>query len=197
MEYRAVLDYWFGQGTQKEIINSKTRLWWHKDETTDADIRQRFGSLLQDLAGGTCSAWLDEPETRLAWIVTADQFSRNIHRGHADSFALDPQALQHALDGIERKMDQDLMPIQRVFFYMPLEHSESAVIQQQSVRIFQGLLDSVTADLRPGFESYLEYARRHQEIIDRFGRFPHRNSILGRTSTPGEIEYLKSPGSGF
>jgi len=123
--------------------------------------------------------------------------SRNIYRCDPRSFALDEQALAHALEGMASGHDIALRPLERVFFYLPLEHSESIELQQQSVRLYEGLLNEVGEKLAQPFTGFLDYARRHLEVIQRFGRFPHRNAILGRESTAAEIEYLQQPGSGF
>lgn len=138
-----------------------------------------------------------QPAGRLAWIIVADQFSRNIYRCDPRSFALDEQALAHALEGMAAGHDLALRPLQRVFFYLPLEHSESIELQQQSVMLYEGLLNEVGEKLAQPFTGFLDYARRHLDVIQRFGRFPHRNAILGRESTAAEIEYLQQPGSGF
>ena len=126
-----------------------------------------------------------------------DQFTRNAFRGQPDSFAGDAQALALALAGIERGHDQALPPMARIFCYLPLEHAEDLALQQRSVALFAALRDAPGAEPRAFFDGTLDYARKHQDVIARFGRFPHRNAILGRTSTPQEQAYLAQPGAGF
>jgi uncharacterized protein (DUF924 family) len=195
--YQAILDYWFGPGDPLTVIRNREALWWGKNADCDADIRRRFAALLDEIAQGGCAEWLATPAGRLAWIIVADQFSRNIYRCDPRSFALDEQALAHALEGMAAGHDLALRPLQRVFFYLPLEHSESIELQQQSVMLYEGLLNEVGEKLAQPFTGFLDYARRHLDVIQRFGRFPHRNAILGRESTAAEIEYLQQPGSGF
>lgn len=130
-------------------------------------------------------------------ILLTDQFPRSIYRDSPRAFAYDAKALAWSLDGVQERVDLKLRSIERVFFYLPLEHAESLQYQEQSVKHFRELLDEVGPDLKPIFQSYLDYAVRHRDIIARFGRFPHRNKILGRKSTPEELAFLALPGSSF
>ena len=134
---------------------------------------------------------------RLALIVVLDQFSRHIHRGTAAAFAQDPTAQRLATDGIERGLDRGLIPAARSFFYLPLEHAERHRAAAPVGRSFRGLCGVVAPAWRKDYDSFVDYAQRHHDIIERFGRFPHRNAVLGRHSTPEEIEFLKQPGSSF
>lgn len=197
MEYQAVLDFWFGPGNQLAIIRRRQSLWWGKNPEIDAAIRSRFGAVLEAMRRGGHGDWLDSPEGRLAWVITADQFSRNIFRADPRSYAMDDMALKNALEGIANGHDKALWPLQRVFLYMPLEHSESLELQQQSVGLFESLVDEAEGELVESFKGFLDYARQHRDVIEMFGRFPHRNAVLGRCSTPAEIEYLQQPGAGF
>lgn len=175
----AVLDFWF-----EEI---SPRQWWEKSEPFDRQIEARFGDLLQ--AAGRCElfGWRATPAGRLAEIIVLDQFSRNIYRDQPGAFAYDALALGLAQEAIAAAADQELEPVARAFLYMPFMHSESALIHVEAIALFS----------QPGMEGNLAFAIRHKEIIDRFGRYPHRNAQLGRTSTPEEIAFLKTPGSSF
>jgi uncharacterized protein (DUF924 family) len=177
--FEEVLRFWF-----VEISPSQ---WWKVDPAFDASIAQRFASLHAAAAAGELHDWRVQPEGRLAEILVLDQFSRNIYRGSATAFSSDPMALALAQEAIASFHDAALPVDQRAFLYMPYMHSESRVIQTEAVRLFATL----------GRSDNYEFALRHKAIIDRFGRYPHRNSILGRISTPQEIEFLKEPGSRF
>ncbi len=174
-----VIDFWFHQ--------LEPRQWWIKDEALDNLIRQRFLSLHEQARRCELFAWRQSAEGTLAEILLLDQFSRHIYRGTPTAFAQDPQALVLVQYAIERGMDKPLSTVQRSFLYLPFMHSESPLVQQDSVRLYTEL----------GDQSSLNFAHRHKAIIDRFGRYPHRNNILGRESTPDEIEFLRQPGSGF
>jgi uncharacterized protein (DUF924 family) len=176
------------------------KLWWGKDEAIDADLRERFGSTLAAARGGELDGWADTARGRLALIIVLDQMSRNIHRGSPEAFAGDEKAraLTHA--GLERGHDRELPPEQRTFMYMPLEHSESLADQDLCVQLFRTMADEVAAvdpELGKRYAYYLSFADRHREIVARFGRFPHRNAILGRASTDEELAFLREPNSSF
>jgi len=153
--------------------------------------------LLRAAASGELDDWASEPKSLLALILLTDQFPRNIYRESARAFAFDAKALAWCLEGMASGLHLALRPIQRVFFYLPLEHTESLAYQERSVRLFKKLLDSVSADQKPAFASFFDFAVHHRNIIARFGRFPHRNKILGRSSTPEELAFLAEPGSSF
>lgn len=174
-----VLDFWFKElGPEQHFV---------KDEALDADIAARFGATLQAAARGELGSWRATAGGRLAEIIVLDQFSRNIHRGHAEAFANDVVALVLAQELIRGAHDSELPIEQRAFAYMPLMHSESLAIHARAEVLFD----------QPGLEGNLEFERKHQAVLQRFGRYPHRNAALGRTSTPEEKEYLAQPGSGF
>ncbi|WP_426271952.1 DUF924 family protein [Dyella kyungheensis] len=158
---------------------------------------RRFGDTLEAALRGDLDGWTETPEGWLALLIVRDQFSRNLYRHDARAWAGDPGTQVLALDGIAQGYDQRLAPMQRVFAYMPLEHAESPVLQQHCVRLFERLLACQPEAQRPRFQNYLDYARRHHDVIARFGRFPHRNAVLGRTDTPAEQAYLATPGAGF
>jgi uncharacterized protein (DUF924 family) len=194
-----ILEYWFGTSPDDlQVLAQKGKLWFGKDEQVDAEIRQRFGALITSVGQ---QGLLDGPESEafryLATILLLDQFTRNVFRGERRAFASDPLALQLALAALQCEHDLVLRPIERVFIYLPLEHSEDLPLQNRSVELFQGLLDAVPAAGKKAFAGFLDYAVRHQEIIARFGRFPHRNAILGRESSAAELEFLNQPNSSF
>lgn len=200
--WQPVIDYWFGKRGDNNkndtlCANEMSELWWGKSPQVDGDIRQRFEPLLQLLVNGGNRYWLQFPESRLAAIITLDQFSRNIYRGQPTAFASDQLALSWALSGIEAGMDKQLRPIERVFFYMPMEHAENLGVQRQCLWHFQQLIKIVPDSDRQTFAGFLDFAEKHMAVIEKFGRFPHRNVILGRESTPEELAYLAQPGSGF
>lgn len=194
----SICHYWFGTDTvDAVIIREKSALWWKKDPTVDKEIRWRFEPLLAEEMRGALESWSAIPRGHLARILLCDQFPRNIYRGKPESFMYDARARQLARAALDRGLDRPLRPVERIFVYMPLEHSEDSQDQETSVRLFTELVDEISPDLKQPFRNFLEFAKKHKEIIDRFGRFPHRNAVLGRASTPGEIEFLKQPDSSF
>ena len=194
----SVLTFWFGEcRTSLEINNDRKSLWWSKDENIDQKIAARFSPLVVMVANGDLDHWRESAAGMLASIICTDQFPRNIYRGQEKSFAYDPVALALAQQAIATGVDQELPPIRRVFMYLPLEHSENLSDQQQCLALFTGLAETAPDDEKELFDSFLDFARRHLEIIERFGRFPHRNKILGRTDSAEELEFLEKPGSTF
>jgi len=177
--YEQVLTFWF-----REIAPAA---WWRADPAFDAALRERFGALQRSAHLGELWAWRSEARGRLAEIIVLDQFPRNIHRGTAQAFASDPMALALAQEAVAGAHDLALPPEQRVFLYMPYQHSESRRVHVEAERLFIAL----------GSADHLDYERRHKAIIDRFGRYPHRNEALGRPSTPEELQFLTEPGSRF
>lgn len=177
-------DFWFNQLEPKQ--------WWIKSEVLDADIAQRFGGAQRAAIAGELYEWRDTPEGRLSEIILLDQFSRNIHRDTPAAFASDAQALVLAQEGIRAGADQAVNEVQRPFFYLPFMHSESLAMQDVSMRLYEQLAED--SEQR---QNNVEFAHRHRIIIERFGRFPHRNAVLGRASTDAELTFLKQPGSGF
>lgn len=173
-------------------------MWFGSGARHDAEIRERFGALHDRASRNELhSNWDATARGRLALIVLLDQFSRHIHRGTARAFAQDPAAQQLTLAGIDVGIDLQLAPVQRSFFYLPLEHAEDRALQARSVQCYERLATAVAEAWRKDYESFLDYARRHQAVIERFGRFPHRNALLGRPSTPDEAAFLEQPGSSF
>jgi uncharacterized protein (DUF924 family) len=198
-EAEKVLDFWFGVcGADGAIDPAKRKMWFGDGRQYDAGIREQFGALHERASRGELDPeWCATPAGRLALIVVLDQFSRHIHRGTPAAFAQDPAAQRLALAGIDLYADKKLIPAQRCFFYLPLEHAEDIELQRLSVRCFDGLARTVAPEWSKDYDSYLDYAQRHRDIIERFKRFPHRNDVLGRASTPAEKKFLKEPGSSF
>ena len=193
-----VLQFWFGASPDdSEVAREKNALWFGGDAATDTLIRQRFGALREQAVAGGLHEWESSAEGSLALIILADQFSRNIHRGSAAAFEHDGMARSWARRLVAGGGYARLRPIQRMFACLPLEHSEALADQQQGVALMERLAREAAAPLRELFENYAGYARRHRDIVARFGRFPHRNQTLGRVSTKEEIEFLKQPGSSF
>ena len=186
-----VLDEWFGAPDAADA--GQERDWWFKaSDAVDARLRVRFGELHAAAARGECDGWADAgPHAALALVIVLDQMSRNLHRGTLAAFACDAMALAVTQRMLARQDDTRLAPLERSFVYMPLEHSEDVNVQEESLRRFRALADDA------GLTEELRYAELHAEIVLRFGRFPHRNAILGRVSTEAEVEFLKQPGSGF
>lgn len=197
-EAARVLAFWFGETTDvAETAGRQQALWWGKDAARDREIGEQFGALRSQAVAGQLADWEQDPQGRLALILLIDQFSRNLFRGDPESFAQDGLALRWTLEGLEQGADRALQPIQRVFFYLPLEHAESRALQARSVALYTALAAEVPLEQRGLFEGFLDFAVKHRDIVERFGRFPHRNAILGRDSTPEEREFLQLPGSSF
>jgi uncharacterized protein (DUF924 family) len=199
-----VLLFWFGHRPYEPgQVAQRARLWFgdpHAPELTpqtDELIAERFGSLMVSASQGELSSWESSPRRRLALILLLDQFPRSVHRGSPEGFAQDGRALSLAVSGMQLGADAALDPLERLFFYMPLMHAESLEVQDESVAAFRRLQEEAPEPLRGQFDSALHYARLHREVIARFGRFPHRNHILGRPATNAEAEWLASEDPGF
>ena len=193
-----VLDFWFGPLDADGCADSEhSARWWKKDPDMDEEIRRRFGELHGAIRAGELDDWLADPRGRLAQVIVLDQFSLKMFRGTPASFASDPRALQLALEGLDRGDDRALPRDQRFFLYMPLMHSEELAMQDRMVGLFEALLAEAPPALREKTAGFVKYAGMHRDIIRRFGRFPHRNAILDRASTPEEVAFLEQPGSGF
>jgi uncharacterized protein (DUF924 family) len=202
-EARSVRDFWFGQlPPSPPELNRRLRFWFGGDDShmrrrRDAAIRARFAGLLQRAADGELAAWADGPRRRLSLIILLDQFPRNIFRDTARAFAYDAQALQLTLSGMQSAADAALSVVERIFFYMPLQHAEAREAQDESVAAYRRVLQEAPQELRAVFAAAVRSAENHRAIIEQFGRFPHRNEILERTSTPPELEWLKHGGDAF
>ena len=186
-----VLDFWFLPPDNPAYGQSRME-WFRKDDAFDAQIRARFGALIDAAIDGGLREWDATPYGALARLIVLDQFTRNVYRGTPRAFAGDTRALALAIALTQAGQDEQLPPMLRAFAYLPFEHAEDLAMQARAVELFQLL-----SQAQPGFDGMLDYAERHQEVIARFGRFPHRNAILGRASTPQELEFLRRPGSSF
>ena len=186
-----VLEFWFG--APGSAVHGQSRAeWFRKSAAFDREIGQRFGSLIERALRVELTAWDASAESALARILLLDQFTRNVFRGTPRAFAGDALALAAAQSMVAARQDQALLPVQRMFAYLPFEHAEDLHLQDESVRLFTEL----AADA-PALDTIVDYAHRHRAVIVRFGRFPHRNAALGRASTPEELAFLETPGSGF
>ena len=185
-----VLDFWFGRSNSPEFGKVQKK-WFEKDEDFDTEVRSGFLTKYERAASGKLDFWQNSPENCLALIILIDQFPRNMFRENPQAFATDSKALAAAQHAVNNNFDRQLLTVQKWFIYLPFEHSENLENQQKSVELFSNLQGE------PDSKSVIDYAIRHLEIIERFGRFPHRNQILGRETTPEEAEFLRQPGSGF
>lgn len=193
-----ILDFWFGDFSVPDYpTQDRYQLWFGKSEHTDKIVRDGFFSDLERAAHGEHGDWESDPRGRLALILLLDQFPRMIYRETPQAFAYDEAAQTLSLEGMSERCDEALNPFERLFFYLPLEHAESLELQRRSVDAVQRLLASSTSELAGKLAGYLDYAVRHFEVIERFGRFPHRNGMLKRDSTPEETIYLQQPGAFF
>jgi uncharacterized protein (DUF924 family) len=179
-----VLDFWFAGDA-----DAFRKLWFEADTDFDAACA-KFADALRDAKAGALDRWTDTPRGTLALVILLDQFSRNLHRGSPEAFAADAKAREIARSAVAQGIDQGLAPMERMFVYLPFEHSEDIADQDESVRLFATLRDAL------GEES-MRYTEAHRDVIRRFGRFPHRNAALGRVSTPDELAYLAQPDAGF
>jgi uncharacterized protein (DUF924 family) len=184
-----VLSFWFADGP-----DTPRTAWFLRAASFDADCRERFAGTLREARLGRLDAWASTPRGALALSIVLDQFPRNLFRDSREAFASDTKAVAFARQAVARGFDRLLTPVERVFLYLPFEHSEDPRDQDEAVRLFETLSDT------PGMSgpgSVIDYAHRHRDVIRRFGRFPHRNAVLGRASTDAEKAYLDQPGAGF
>ncbi len=182
-----VLDFWFGAPDFADYGQPR-KIWFAKDPDFDAEVRKRFSGLHQAASHGMLDHfWKDVALPNLALVITLDQFSRQLYRGEAKAFAQDAHALQVAKHAIDEGFDRDALPVQRLFWYLPFEHSENLSDQDRAIELIEPL----------GNAEWTRYACEHRDVIARFGRFPHRNAVLGRENTPEEQTYLDQPGAGF
>lgn len=191
MNPQDVLDFWFGAAGSVEFGSARAA-WFRKDASFDRLIEQRFGATVHAALGGGLRDWERSGASCLARIIVLDQFTRNMFRDTPKAFAGDALALRSTRTMLERGDDAALLPVQRAFVYLPLEHAEDLAAQERCVALFTAL-----ADPHESMRSMLDYAVRHRDVIQRFGRFPHRNAVLGRASTAEELAFLEQPGSSF
>ena len=193
-----ILQYWYGDFVQEgQAVEERAKFWFGKSDLVDKEIKDRFSGDVEHVINGENHHWLQQPKGRLACIILLDQFCRQIFRDTSRAFEYDPMALKFCLDGIGMGHDLALTRPLRYFYYLPLEHSENLEHQKQCVAAYQAMADEAPVEFRRIYDDAVGYADKHLVIIERFGRFPHRNRILGRTSTPQELEFLKQPGSSF
>ncbi len=191
--WQEILRFWFGDPEDPgSEYGQQRQVWFKKDPAFDDTIRRRFLTDYGQASDGALAIWRQEPRSCLALVILLDQFPRNLFRGEARSFASDRAARDATNYALAQGYDQQVLPVERIFFYLPLEHSENLVDQERSVELVRSLHAT-----HPEFENSLDYAVRHRNVIQRFGRFPHRNEILGRETTPEEAEFLQQPGSRF
>lgn len=187
----AILAFWF---MEKELsapqIDGRMDLWFGEDQVFDHEIVKEFSGDVERASEGQLDHWAHEPRGRLALILLIDQFRRNIYRNTAEAFGKDKAALKLCVEGAMEKKDKGLTPIQRVFFYMPLQHAESRKVQLKSREIYGRLSEAVSPTYKETFETIAQFAELHADIVEQFGRFPHRNKLMDRENTPKEDEYL-------
>lgn len=188
---RDVLSFWFGDAARSlEALKRRSEVWFRIDPAFDRECATRFIDALGDAARGVLDDWAETPQGRLALVILLDQMPRNIHRGSPGAFAHDTLAAAHCVAGIESGQDRSLHPVERIFLYMPLQHAEDIGLQRRSIEQFESLAAEADDRWREYFAENVHYAHEHHDIIERFGRFPHRNLVLGRESTEEELGYL-------
>jgi len=193
-----VLEFWFGGLQEGETVPpARMALWFGGAESTDSLIRDRFETDVEMACAGRYDGWCAIPRGTLALLILLDQFPRNIHRGSSRAYAYDDRARNLCLAGLAKGQDRQLITVERAFFYLPLEHAEDIVLQHRSVAAFADLLRRAPPPLSDTCRGFLDYAERHRQIIERFGRFPHRNQALSRSATEEEETFLREPGSSF
>jgi uncharacterized protein (DUF924 family) len=201
--WQPLLEWWFGsacslnQKPPNQVSAEKGKLWFGKRDSQDLEARMRFGDLVEQALAGGLTEWAQRPEGWLALVLLLDQLPRMIFRDTPKSFSGDVRAQALVAQGIAADFDRQLRPIQRVFIYLVFEHCENLAVQNEAVSRFLDLVEQQPEADRAVFASNLDYAERHQKIIARFGRFPHRNAVLGREATAEELEFLSGPGSRF
>ncbi len=194
----AILEFWFReQAMTAPQIDRRMDIWFGEDPVFDLECKKEFSDDIEQASAGELDRWAVDPHGRLALILLLDQFRRNIYRNTADAFAKDKAALKFCVEGARDKKDKGLIPIQQAFFYMPLQHAESLKAQDMAVEIYNRLAEAVSPTYRETFETMATFAELHRDIIAQFGRFPHRNKLLGRENTPEEDEYLAGDSPDF
>ena len=194
----AILSFWFKeQELSAPQIDRRMDMWFGEDPVFDHEIEKEFADDVEAACAGNLNHWAAESHGRLALIILIDQFRRNIHRNTAEAFSNDRLALKLCVEGAMEKKDRSLTPIQRVFFYMPLQHAESRKVQAKSLELYNRLAEAVSPTYRETFLTVAQFAELHKDIIDQFGRFPHRNTLLNRENTAEEAEYLAGDSPDF
>ena len=189
-EINKILDFWFGEIKDGFTVGNRGKLWYMGGEETDNKIKELFGDLVK--GASKLEDWKEIAKGRLALIILLDQFTRNVYRRTKEAFASDEYALKLCKEGLQLEQDKQLCFVHRFFFYHPLEHSESLEDQELCIKLIEQVMQEVKEENKKRVEGFLRYAKQHRDIIEKFGRFPHRNEIFGRKSTEKELEYLKS-----
>ncbi|MEX2496517.1 MAG: DUF924 family protein [Woeseia sp.] len=193
-----ILSFWFkDHDLTAPQIDGRMDIWFGEDSVFDHEIEKEFMDDVEDASRGALDHWAHSPHGTLTLVLLLDQFRRNIYRNTAEAFAKDKVALKLCVEGAMAKQDKVLTPIQRVFFFMPLQHAESRKVQAKSVEIYNRLANAVSPTNRETFETVAQFAELHRDIIERFGRFPHRNKVLNRKNKPEEEEYLAGDSQSF
>ena len=194
----AILLFWFKeQELSGPQIDRRMDIWFGTDPVLDHEIEKEFGDDVAAASEGRLDHWAADPHGRLALILLIDQFRRNIYRNSAEAFSMDKLALKLCVEGAMEKKDIGLTPLQRIFFYMPLQHAESRKVQEKSVNLYNRLAEAVSPTYRETLLTIAQFAELHRDIIDQFGRFPHRNKLLNRDNTAEEDEYLATDSPDF
>ena len=197
-DIQAVLDLWFRERAHDMPgVDARMDFWFGEDPELDIQIRHRFGGLIKRAAAAELEHWATIPLGRLALIIVIDQFRRNVYRGKPEAFSHDRAALKLTVEGAIAKHDKSLSLIQRAFFFMPMQHVESRKVQNKAVAVYEGLARKCSEAERSTFETFAHFAELHRDIVEQFGRFPHRNAILGRDNTALEAEYLSDDAPDF
>ena len=193
-----ILRFWFGDALQNDAASAEqSKRWFAYDADFDAQILRRFGHLPEQAAAGNLDSWMNAAATAAARLIVLDQFPRNLYRQDSRAFAFDKLASAGTEAAIERGFDTAVHPLQAVFMYLPFEHAEDIEKQERSVALFEALEKRAPAGAESRFARFTDFARRHRDVIARFGRFPHRNALLGRASTAEELQYLDEGGERF
>ncbi|MFQ5548693.1 MAG: DUF924 family protein [Woeseia sp.] len=194
----AILSFWFMEAElTAPQIDGRMDIWFGEDPVFDHEIAKEFAADVDQASAGNLDHWAHEPRGRLALILLLDQFRRNMYRNTPEAFEKDRAALRLCVEGAMEKKDKGLAPIQRVFFYMPLQHAESRKVQAKSRELYKRLAKAVSPTYKETFETIAQFADLHADIVERFGRFPHRNRLLNRENSPEEEEYLAGDGPDF
>lgn len=192
-----VLEFWFGDGRRDiDAIGDRKKLWWGGGQAADREIESRFGAVHAAACADELGSWKDTAEQRLALIIVCDQFSRSLGRGTPSAFSNDQRAQDLVLEGRALGFDRRLAPVERPFFYMPLCHAEDLAMQELAVQVFEAMHQR-DSDPRLGYGGFAASAKQHRDIVARFGRFPHRNEVLGREATADELKYLADGAPSF
>jgi uncharacterized protein (DUF924 family) len=192
-----ILTYWLGDPQSSSYPEWRNPLWFGHKPEVDQYMRDHFMDAYRAAAAGELDHWTESAHGHLALILLLDQFSRNLFRGDAAMYAADDRAVDLSLRLVESGRHLTYHPLEQLFIYLPLEHAENVSLQRMCVRLFDRLVEEVPDTDRPRYAGLLDYAHKHRDVVEKYGRFPHRNAILGRPNTPAEEEYLATPGAGF